>query len=79
MIRGSNPQQMYRYPGSVPRRVLVAALEERGWEMVRRAQGHDVYAKAGWPEIVSLPARLRGTGTVRRIVQQLQVEEASHE
>ena len=79
MAQGDDLQRLYRSPGSVSRRTLVAALDGRGWALVRRAQGHDIYAKAGWPEIISLPARLKGTGTIRRIVRQLQAEEASHE
>ena len=71
--------RLYRNPGSVHRRTLVAALEEHGWRLVRRAQGHDVYAKTGWPEVVAVPARLKGTGTIRRIVRQIQTEEASRE
>jgi hypothetical protein len=43
--------------------------------LVRRAQGHDIYAKTGWPEVLSVPARLKGLGTIRRIVRQVQIEE----
>ena len=71
--------RLYRNPGSVHRRALVAALEERDWRLVRRSQGHDVYAKAGWPEIVAVPARLKGTRTIRRIIRQIQIEEARRE
>ena len=70
---------LYRNPGSVRRRELVSVLELRGWQLVRRARGHDIFAKAGWPEVVALPARLKGTGTIRRIVRQIQIEEASRE
>ncbi len=79
MARDEHLQRMYRNPGSVSRRVLVAALESRGWELVRRAQGHDIYAKAGWPEIIAVPARLKATGTIRRIIRQVQMEETSDE
>ncbi|MCY4455038.1 MAG: type II toxin-antitoxin system HicA family toxin [Chloroflexi bacterium] len=71
--------RMYRNPGSVHRRALVAALESHGWRLVRRSRGHDVYAKSGWAEVVAVPARLKGTGTIRRIVRQIQIEEASRE
>lgn len=71
--------RLYRNPGSVRRRELVAALESRGWQLVRRARGHDIFAKAGWPEAIALPARLKGTGTIRRIVRQIQIEEGSRE
>lgn len=70
-------EQIYRNPGSVAPRQLVRAIEERGWELARKAQGHDIYANAGWPEIISVPTSLKGTGTIRRIVRQLQNEEAS--
>ena len=79
MPRRDDLQRLYRSPGSVSHRTLVAAIEARGWTRIRRAQGHDIYGKAGWPEVISLPSRLKGTGTIRRIVRQLQAEEASHE
>ena len=77
MPRTSDLERMRTNPGSVSRRVLVAALAERGWELRRRAQGHDIYAKAGWATIIAVPARLKGAGTIRRIVRELQNEEAS--
>lgn len=72
-------ERMYRNPGSVQRRVLIAELESRSWDLVRRARGHDIYAKPGWPEVIAVPARLKGTGTIRRIVRQIQTEERSRE
>ena len=71
--------RLYRNPGSVHRRTLVAALEEHDCRLIRQSQGHDVYAKTEWPGLVAVPARLKGTGTIRRIVRQIQTEEASRE
>ena len=72
-------ERMYRNPGSVQRRSLIAELGAHGWELARRARGHDIYAKPGWPEVIAVPARLKGTGTIRRIVRQIQTEESSRE
>ncbi len=77
MPRGADLERMYRNPGSVSRRQLVRAIEERGWELARKARGHDIYAKSGWANIISVPTRLRGTGTIRRLIRELQNEEAS--
>ena len=71
--------RLYQNPGSVQRRALVAVLESHGWRLVRRSQGHDVSARTGWPEVVAVPARLKGAGTIRRIIRQIQIEEASRE
>ena len=76
MPRSTDLERMYRNPGSVSRRQLLHAIEERGWVLARKAQGHDIYAKAGWATILSVPVRLRGTGTIRSIVRELQSEEA---
>ena len=72
-------QRMYQNRGSMHRRALIAELVSRDWQLARRARGHDIYTKAGWSEVVAVPARLKGTGAIRRIVRLVQIEEASHE
>lgn len=72
-------ERMYRNPGSVQRRSLIAELESHSWDLVLRARRHDIYAKPGWPEVIAVPARLKGTGTIRRIVRQMRTEERSRE
>ena len=53
--------------GNVRSRDLRFALEERGWVHVRTEGGHHYY-KSG-PHRMSVPQRLRGTGTVRRLIR----------
>ena len=63
-------ETMRRNPGSVSRRDLVAALREHGWALDRQDGKHEVWKRPGGGRI-AVPRTLKGTGTVRRIVEQM--------
>lgn len=71
-------EEMYFNPGSVRAHELMRAAEDRGWQLRRVRGSHHIYGKQGWPEAVSIPVKLHGTGTIRRIIQQLIDEERSN-
>ena len=60
-------ERMRRNPGSVSRRDLVAALREAGFEVARTQGKHEIW-KSG-PFKVAVPRTLKGSGTVRQIVE----------
>ena len=60
--------------GNVRSRDLRRALEERDWVHVRTEGGNHYYKNGSFK--MSVPQRLRGTGTIRRLIRTaLQVEE----
>ncbi|MYB42805.1 MAG: type II toxin-antitoxin system HicA family toxin [Chloroflexi bacterium] len=74
--RNYDLRRMLAGAGNVRSRDLRRALEERGWVHVRTEGGHHYYKNG--PHRLSVPQRLRGTGTVRRLIRTaLQVEEQS--
>ena len=64
-----NLQAMRESPGSVRRRDLVRALRENGWELARQGAKHQVWARGR--AVVMVPRTLKGTGTIRQIVDQI--------
>lgn len=56
-----------RNPGSVPRRDLVAALREAGYELARTHGKHEVWKRG--PIKIAVPRTLKAPGTVRGIVE----------
>ncbi len=57
---------MRRHPGSVNHRDLTRALTEHGWELARTAGKHEVWVKGS--ALVMVPRTVKGTGTIRRIL-----------
>ena len=64
-----NLQTMREHPGSVKRRDLVQALRENGWEPAREGAKHQIWAKG--TAVLMVPHTLKGTGTIRQIVDQI--------
>ena len=69
---------LYENPAQASFRVLQRALTERGWERARVRGSHYIYRKPGWPGPISLPRGIKGTGTIRKIIRQMQEEEQAN-
>ena len=60
-------KRMRRNPGSVSRRDLVAVLREAGFELARTQGKHEIWKRG--PVKIAVPRTLKGTGTVRGIIE----------
>jgi predicted RNA binding protein YcfA (HicA-like mRNA interferase family) len=62
-------ERMRANPGSVDRRDLISALRERGYVLARQGK-HEIWSD-GRTAPLAIPRTLKGTGTVRKILDQM--------